>query len=66
MSAGASISGIGGLYYMIMFLIGVFFKADKKLKDARISNVTILIISLSLFIGLFSILFVYGIDYIHW
>ncbi len=66
MSAGASISGIGGLFYMVMFIAGICFKAGKKLRDTRLYYVAILVISFTLLIGLLSILFVYGISDVHW
>ncbi|MDP8907116.1 MAG: hypothetical protein M3M88_06315 [Thermoproteota archaeon] len=65
MSAGASISGIGGLFYMVMFIAGICFKAGKKLRDTRLYYVAILVISFTLLIGLLSILFVYGISDVH-
>jgi hypothetical protein len=66
MSAGASISGIGGLFYMVMFMVGVCFKAGKKLRGTRLYYVTILTISFTLFMGLLSILFVYGMSDVDW
>jgi hypothetical protein len=66
MSAGASISGIGGLFYMVMFMVGVCFKAGKKLRDARLYYLAILTISFTLLVGFLSILFVYGMSDIHW
>ncbi len=66
MSAGASISGIGGLFYMVMFIVGICLKADKKLKDTRLYYATILIFSFTLFMGLLSILFVYGVSDVDW
>ncbi len=65
MSAGASISGIGGLFYMVMFIAGICFKAGKKLRDTRLYYVALLVISFTLLIGLLSILFVYGISDVH-
>ena len=66
MSAGASISGIGGLFYMVMFVAGVCFKAGKKLRDTRLYYVAVLTISFTLFMGLLSLLFVYGMSEIGW
>ncbi len=66
MSAGASISGIGGLFYMVMFIAGICFKGGKKLRDTRLYHVAILIISFTLLMGLLSILSVYGISDVHW
>lgn len=66
MSAGASISGIGGLFYMVMFVVGVCFKAGKKLDDTRLYYAAILIISFTLLMGLLSILFAYGVSDVHW
>jgi hypothetical protein len=66
MSAGASISGIGGLFYMVMFIVGVCFKAGKKLEDTQLYYAAILIISFTLLMGLLSILFVHGMSDVHW
>ncbi len=66
MSAGSSISGIGGLFYMVMLIVGMCFKSGKILKDAGVYYATILVISFTLFMGLLSILFVYGANDMHW
>ena len=66
MSAGASISGIGGLFYMVMFMVGVCFKAGKKSRYTLLYYVAILTVSFTLFTGVLSILFVYGMSDTHW
>jgi hypothetical protein len=66
MSAGASISGIGGLFYMVMFMVGVCLKAGKKLGGTRLYYISILTISFTLLMGLLSILFVYGMSDVDW
>lgn len=56
MSAGASISGIGGLFYMVMLIVGICTAKGKKLKSEQTYYTIILIISSTLFISLLSIM----------
>jgi hypothetical protein len=66
MSAGASISGIGGLFYMVMLVIGICTGKGKKLKNEQIYYAIILFFSFTLFMGFFFVLFEYKIVDIQW
>ena len=66
MSAGASISGIGGLFYMVMLIVGICTAKGKKLKSEQTYYTIILIISSILFISLLSIMLEFKIVIIPW
>ncbi len=59
MSAGSSISGIGGLFYLVMLIVGLCSAKGKYLKNERIYYTVILIISFTLFMTLLIALFSY-------
>ncbi len=59
MSAGSSISGIGGLFYLVMLIVGICSAKGKYLKNERIYYTVILIISFTLFMTLLISLFSY-------
>ena len=59
MSAGSSISGIGGLFYLVMLIVGICSAKGKYLKNERIYYTVILIISFTLFMTLLIALFSY-------
>jgi hypothetical protein len=66
MSAGASISGIGGLFYMVMLIVGICTSKGKKLKSEQMYYTIILIISFTLFISLLSIIFEFQMVSTQW
>ena len=66
MSAGASISGIGGLFYMVMLIVGICTAKGKKLKSEQTYYTIILIISSILFISLLSIIFKFQMVNTQW
>ena len=59
LSAGSSISGIGGLFYMVMLIVGICTSKGKKLKSEQMYYRMILIISFTLLISSLSIIFVF-------
>ncbi len=66
MSAGASVSGIGGLFYMMMLIVGICTSKGKKLKSEQTYYTIILIISITLFVSLLSILFKFQMVSTQW
>ncbi len=66
MSAGSSISGIGGLFYLVMLIVGICSAKGKYLKNERIYYTVILIISFILFMTLLLVLFNYSMVNMHW
>ena len=66
MSAGSSISGIGGLFYMVMLIVGICISKGKKLKSEQTYYTIILIISFTLFISLLSIIFEFQMVNTQW
>ncbi len=66
MSAGASVSGIGGLFYIVMLIVGICTSKGKKLKSEQTYYTIILIISITLFVSLLSILFKFQMVSTQW
>ncbi len=66
MSAGASISGIGGMFYMVMLIVGICTAKGKKLKSEQTYYTIILIISFTLFVSLLSIMFEFKMVNMQW
>jgi hypothetical protein len=66
MSAGASVSGIGGLFYMVMLIVGICTSKGKKLKSEQTYYTIILIISFTLFVSLLSIIFEFQMVNTQW
>jgi hypothetical protein len=66
MSAGASVSGIGGLFYIVMLIVGICTSKGEKLKSEQTYYTIILIISITLFVSLLSILFKFQMVSTQW
>jgi hypothetical protein len=66
MSAGASVSGIGGLFYMVMLIVGICTSKGKKLKSEQTYYTIILIISITIFVSLLSIIFEFQMVSAQW